>query len=138
MWGIFNGVAPSVDKLIEERAPPLLKIRIFSNHYDPKDALFSCVRMADSRGRYSYIFSVRGRAAEQGIIFRIQTPGQGIIFVQIGSMTGSIFFILTPKGRFRPFALCECDSNRFDGNISTIFDRFRTNFLAEHNFVQGN
>ena len=36
-------------------------------------------------------FSVRGRAAEQGIIFRIPTPGQGIIFVKIGSMTGSIF-----------------------------------------------
>ena len=42
-------------------------------------------------GGYSYIFSVWGRAAEQGIIFRITTPGQGIIFVKIGSMTGSIF-----------------------------------------------
>ena len=36
-------------------------------------------------------FSVRGRAAEQGIIFRIPTPGQGIIFVKIGSTTGSIW-----------------------------------------------
>ena len=36
-------------------------------------------------------FSVRGRAAEQGIIFRIPTPGQGIVFVKIGSMTGSTF-----------------------------------------------
>ena len=79
-------------------------------------------------------FSVRGRAAGQGIIFRIPTPGQGIIFVKIGSMTGSIFVILTPKGRFRPFALCECDSNRLDGNVSTFFDRFRTNFLARAQF----
>ena len=48
-----------------------------------------------SRGpqRYYYVFSVRGRAAEQGIIFRITTPGQGIIFVKIGSMAGSIFVI---------------------------------------------
>ena len=38
-------------------------------------------------------FSVRGRAAEQGIIFRTPTPGQGIIFLKIGSMTGSIFVI---------------------------------------------
>ena len=31
-------------------------------------------------------FSVRGRAAEQGITFRIPNPGQGIIiFVEIGS-----------------------------------------------------
>ena len=83
-------------------------------------------------------FSVRGRAAEQGIIFRIPTPGQGIIFVKIGSMIGSYLSFLTPKGRFRPCALCECDSSRLDGNISTFFDRFRTNFLAEHNFVRRN
>ena len=38
-------------------------------------------------------FSVRGRASEQGIIFRIPTPGQGIVFVYIGSMTGSRFVI---------------------------------------------
>ena len=36
-------------------------------------------------------FSVRGRAAEQGTIFRIPTPGQGIIFVKIRSTTGSIW-----------------------------------------------
>ena len=41
-------------------------------------------------GAFIY-FSVRGRAAEQGIIFRIPTPGQGIIFVKIGSTTGSIW-----------------------------------------------
>ena len=41
----------------------------------------------------THMFSVRGRAAEQGITFRIPTPGQGIIFVKIGSMTGSIFVI---------------------------------------------
>ena len=39
---------------------------------------------------------------------------------------------------FRSFALCECNSNRLDGNIFTFFDRFYTNFLAEHNFVQRN
>ena len=36
-------------------------------------------------------FSVRGRAAEQGIIFRIPTPGQGVMSVKVGTMTGSIF-----------------------------------------------
>ena len=35
-------------------------------------------------------FSVRGRAAEQGIIFEILIPGQGIVVVKISSMTGSI------------------------------------------------
>ena len=47
---------------------------------------------ADPGGRGALIyFSVRGRAAEQGIIFRIPTPGQGIIFVKIGSTIGSIW-----------------------------------------------
>ena len=41
-------------------------------------------------------FSVQGHAAEQGIIFRIPTPGPGIIFVNIGSTTGSIFIIFDP------------------------------------------
>ena len=45
-------------------------------------------------------FSVRGRAAEQGIISRIPTPGQGIIFVKIGSMTGSIFVIFDSERSF--------------------------------------
>ena len=45
-------------------------------------------------------FSVRGRAAEQGIIFRIPTPGQGIIIVKIGSMTGSIFGIFDSERSF--------------------------------------
>ena len=45
-------------------------------------------------------FSVRGRAAEQGIIFRIPTPGQGIIFVKICSMTGSIFVIFDSEKSF--------------------------------------
>ena len=44
-------------------------------------------------GGGTHIVSVRARAAEQGIIFRIPTPGQGVIFVQIGSMTGFIFVI---------------------------------------------
>ena len=45
-------------------------------------------------------FSVRGRAAKQCIIFRIPTPGQGIIFVRIGSMTGSIFVIFDSERSF--------------------------------------
>ena len=53
-----------------------------------------------TRGRVLTYFSVRGRAAEQGIIFRILTPGQGIIFVQIGSMTGSIFVIYDSERSF--------------------------------------
>ena len=65
-------------------------------------------------------FSVQGRAAEQGIIFTIPTPGQGIIIVKLGFMTGSILAFLTSKGRCRPFALCKCDSNNLDGNISTF------------------
>ena len=40
---------------------------------------------------------MRGRAAEQGIIFRIPTPGQGIVFVKIGFMTGFIFVIFDSK-----------------------------------------
>ena len=64
--------------------------------------------------------------------FKDINAGRGYHFVEISSMTGSIFVMLTPKVRFRPFALCECDSNRLAGNISTFFDRFRTNFLAEH------
>ena len=44
-------------------------------------------------GKVLIYLSVRGRAAEQDIIFRILTPGQGNIFVKIGSMTGSIFVI---------------------------------------------
>ena len=46
-----------------------------------------------SPGEVLVYFSVRGRAAEQGIIFRIPTPVQGIIFVKISSMTGSIVVI---------------------------------------------
>ena len=81
----------------------------------------------------THIFFCTGRAAEQGIIFRIPTPGQGIIFVKIGSMTGSKFVIFDSERSFRPLALYEFDSNRLNGNISTFFDRVGTNFLAEHN-----
>ena len=57
-------------------------------------------RLYHTPGEVLIYFSVRGRAAEQGIIFRIQTPGQVIIFVQIGSMTGSIFFIFDSESSF--------------------------------------
>ena len=59
-------------------------------------------------------------------------------FVKIGSMAGSIFAIFDSESCLKPFALCECDSNCLDGNISTFFDRFGTSFLAEHNFVHRN
>ena len=49
-------------------------------------------------------FSVRGRAAGQGIIFRIPTPGQGFIFVKIGFMTGSIFVFFDSERSFK--AIC--------------------------------
>ena len=77
-------------------------------------------------GEVLIYFSVRGRAAEQGIIFRIPTPGQGIIFriptpgqgiifriptpgqgiifVKISSMTGSIFVIFDSERSFS--AIC--------------------------------
>ena len=45
-------------------------------------------------------FSVWGRAAEQGVIFRIPTPGQGIIFLKICSMTGSIFVTFDSEKSF--------------------------------------
>ena len=45
-------------------------------------------------------FSVGEGAAEQSIIFRIPTPGQGIIFVKIGSMAGSIFVIFDSERSF--------------------------------------
>ena len=51
----------------------------------------------------THIFFLHGdvRAAEQGrIIFRIPTLGQGIIFVKIGSMTGSIFVIFDSERSF--------------------------------------
>ena len=54
----------------------------------------------DPGGGVLIYFSVRGRAAGQGIIFRIPTPGQGIIFVKIGSMTGSIFVIFDSERSF--------------------------------------
>ena len=44
----------------------------------------------------------------------------------------------TLKGRFRPFALCECDSNRLDGNIFSFFDRLLQISFAEHNVVLRN
>ena len=91
--------------------------------------------MSLGEGEVIIYFSVRGRAAELGIIFRIPAPGQGIIFVKIGCMTGSMFVIFDSEGPFRPFELCKCDSNRLEGKITTFFDRFRTKFLAVHKFV---
>ena len=39
------------------------------------------VRLDDTRGGVQIYFAVRRRAAENAIIFKIPTPGQGIIFV---------------------------------------------------------
>ena len=58
------------------------------------------VRNLTQGGGVLIYFSVRGRAAVQGIIFRILTMGQGIIFVKIGSMTGSIFVIFDSERLF--------------------------------------
>ena len=57
-----------------------------------------------TQGEVLIYFSVRARAAEQGIIFRIPTPGQGIIFVKICSMTGSLFVIFATERSFS--AIC--------------------------------
>ena len=46
------------------------------------------------------IFFVWGSATEQGIIFRIPTLGQGIIFVKISSMIGSMFVIFDSERSF--------------------------------------
>ena len=51
-------------------------------------------------GGGTHIFFRTGRAVERGIIFRIPTPGQGIIFVQRSSMTGSIFVIFDSERSF--------------------------------------
>ena len=79
-------------------------------------------------------FSIRGHAAEQGIIFRILTPGQGIIFVKIRFTKGSRRLLFTPKRRRRPFGFCEYDLNRLDGNISTFCNRFLINFQGRAKF----
>ena len=81
---------------------PLL-ITNTSHHINLHDDFWSCKKPifchSLPRGVLIY-FSVRGRAAEQGIIFRIPTPGQGIVFVKVGSMTGSIFVIFDSKRSF--------------------------------------
>ena len=43
-------------------------------------------REKSTPGEVLIYFSVQGSAAEQRIIFRIPTPGQGIIFVKISKM----------------------------------------------------
>ena len=58
------------------------------------------MKVCSAPGGVLIYFSVRGRATEQGIIFRIPTPGQGIIFVKIGSMTGSTFVIFDSERSF--------------------------------------
>ena len=105
-----------------------------------KSLVFRCYAsllfsVLESRGKggYSY-FSVRGRAAEQGIIFRIPTAGQGIILIKIGSATGSIRSFLILKRRCRPFTLREYDLTRLGGNMSTFSDRFLTNFNGRAQF----
>ena len=49
-------------------------------------------------------FSARGRATEQSVIFRIPTPGQGTIFVKIGSVTWSPLVIFYSGRSFQ--AIC--------------------------------
>ena len=86
----------------------LLVLTVLFHHYrhDRYQALIvapvdtSIYLLSRGGGGVLIYFSVRGRAAEQGIIFRILTPEQGIIFVKISSMTGSIFVIFDSE---RPF-----------------------------------
>ena len=63
-------------------------------------SLFHMVKKVPGGGGVLIYFSERGRAAEQGIIFRLPTPGQGIIFVKIGSITGSLFVICDSERSF--------------------------------------
>ena len=86
-------------------------------------------------------FSVRGRAAEQGIIFRIPTQVDSYHFcknrlhgLHDRVHMGSIWSFLTRKRCSWPFALREYDLNRLDGNISTFSDRFLTNFQGRVQF----
>ena len=80
-------------------------------------------------GEVLIYFSVRGRAAEQGIIFRIPTPGQGIIFVKSGSMTGSIFVIFGSES-FRKVVLGHLHSaNVIQIAWMAIFPYFSTDFV---------
>ena len=83
-------------------------------------------------------FSVRGCAAEQGIIFKILTLRQSIIFVKICSMTGSIYVIFYSERLLKPFTLCECDSDCLDGNLFSVFDRLLQISFAEHNVILRN
>ena len=74
--------------------------RYTSCHAALKKSCMAGRNIGKTPGEVLIYFSVRGRAAEQGIIFRIPTQGQGIIFVQLGSMTGSIFFIFDSERSF--------------------------------------
>ena len=80
------------------------------------------------------MFSAWGRSSEQGIIFRIPTTGQGIIFVKSAPRQGPYLSFLTPKRRFRAFALRKRELSRLDGNISTFSDEFLTNFQSRAQF----
>ena len=53
-----------------------------------------------------------------------------------GSTSGSIFVTFTPKRPCRLLALCECDFNRLNGNISTFPNRFLTNFHGRAQFFR--
>ena len=84
---------------------PLSVPRTFAMHFRSREPSFfdsfvvRCISSPPGGGVLIY-FSVLGRSDEQSIIFRIRTPGQDIIFVKIGSMTGSIFVILDSERSF--------------------------------------
>ena len=88
----------------------------------------------DDPGGGTHIFFCTGTCRWTGYHFQDSDSGTGYHFCKNRLHDRVHLSFLTPKGRFRPFALCECDSNRLDSNISTFFDRFRTNFLARAQF----
>ena len=69
-------------------------------YHNVSDDTLHNIKAKSPGGRVFIYISVRGSAAEQGIIFRIPTPGQGITFVKIGSITGSIFVIFDSERSF--------------------------------------
>ena len=67
---------------------------------------------------------------------RTRTLRQGIAFVKLCSMTGSIFVIFYYE---RPFlAISKCESNSLGGKISHFSDRLLQISFAEHNGVLRN
>ena len=85
----------------------------------------SCIYFTSGELRVALI--VRVKSCELHLICELR--------VELKLRVGNSKVRFGPKLRTAYFLFKECDFNRLDGNISTFFDRFRTNFLAGHNFV---